>query len=182
MVFMYPCYYTSCDRAIVCTYCRAAYRTYLLDLVSTLTIDGLDSQNLSFHFSKRKTRRLEISRETSSSTESERKTRNRKEMKFDANGGVSVSRVCKQKRECNSLPVPAPTIAPQLISKLKSKFFGPRLRSKHLRKPLPEYFLNASRLTKDARGSFFYTHCRSREYNREYLCIILPLVGELRVA
>lgn len=27
-------------------------------------------------------------------------------------------------------------------------------------KPLPDYFLNASRLTKDAKGSFFYTHCR----------------------
>lgn len=27
-------------------------------------------------------------------------------------------------------------------------------------KPLPDYFLNASRLTKDARGSFFYMHCR----------------------
>lgn len=27
-------------------------------------------------------------------------------------------------------------------------------------KPLPDYFLNASGLTKDAKGSFFYTHCR----------------------
>lgn len=57
-----------------------------------------------------------------------------------------------------------PTIVFQFETEIK--IFGPRLRSKHLRKPLPEYFLNASRLTKDARGSFFYIHYRYREYNR----------------
>lgn len=39
-------------------------------------------------------------------------------------------------------------------------------------KPLPEYFLNASRLTKDARGSFFYMHCRlERKKENKYIYV-----------
>lgn len=45
------------------------------------------------------------------------------------------------------------------------KIFWSEAKIEASTKPLPEYFLNASRLTKDARGSFFYTHCRYRVYN-----------------
>ena len=165
---------TSCNHTIVRTYlssgCTSNIRWTLTSVHDDRWIVRFSKQFVSY-ISKRQNKQRpreisqtgEIRREDGyiqGKIEIERKLDDRSVV--DETEGRHVPRV--NKRECiihtSTVRLRRSFTSKHLISKLKSKFFGPRLRSKHLRKPLPEYFLNASRLTKDARGSFFYTHCR----------------------